>query len=278
MITIKLIKITTNYLLLAKYKLDRLKIRIGYWKFRFLLNSAISFLKEKSRKMELFSQYKNLIGHTHMVFDVGCNVGLYTDIFLKLANKVVAIDANSELLVPLTKRFKNQLNTGKLVVVNSAVTEKIGTTNFFKMSSVNLSSTSLKWKNNVVPKMFQHVKNVDCQNVPSITLDYLISKYGIPHYIKIDIEGGELNAIQGLNHCVQLLSVEVTLPYLHQEIISIVEKLSKLGNYNYRILQEGNYNFNQNYIEKSQLIKMIKEENINGVFELYCYLNISSDN
>ena len=89
---------------------------------------------------------------------------------------------------------------------------------------------------------------------------------------------GELNAIQGPNHCVQLLSVEVTLPYLHQEIISIVEKLSKLGNYNYRILQEGNYNFNQNYIEKSQLIKMIKEENINGVFELYCYLNISSDN
>ena len=110
--------------------------------------------------MELFSQYKNLIGHTHMVFDVGCNVGLYTDIFLKLANKVVAIDANSELLVPLTKRFKNQLNTGKLAVVNSAVTEKIGTTKFFKMSSVNLSSTSLKWKNNVVQKLLpQQVLN-----------------------------------------------------------------------------------------------------------------------
>ena len=79
------------------------------------------------------------------------------------------------------------------------------------MSSVNLSSTSLKWKNNVVPKMFQHVNNVDCQEVPSITLDYLISKYGIPYYIKIDIEGGELNAIQGLNHCVQLLSIEACL-------------------------------------------------------------------
>ena len=80
-------------------------------------------MKEKSRKMELFSQYKNLIDHTYMVFDVGCNVGLYTDIFLKLANKVVAIDANSELLNPLIKRSKNQMNTGKLVVINSAVTE-----------------------------------------------------------------------------------------------------------------------------------------------------------
>ena len=66
MITIKLIKIITNYLLIAKYKLDKLTIRIGYWKFRFLLNSAISYLKEKSRMMELFSQYKNLIDHTYI--------------------------------------------------------------------------------------------------------------------------------------------------------------------------------------------------------------------
>ena len=50
MITMKLIKITTNYLLIAKYKPDRLKIRIGYWKFRFLLNSAISFFERKIEK------------------------------------------------------------------------------------------------------------------------------------------------------------------------------------------------------------------------------------
>jgi hypothetical protein len=47
-------------------------------------------------------------------------------------------------------------------------------------------------------------------SVPVTTLDALIGRYGTPVFIKIDVEGFEEEALQGLSHQVKALSFEFT--------------------------------------------------------------------
>jgi hypothetical protein len=49
------------------------------------------------------------------------------------------------------------------------------------------------------------------------TLEQMISTYGRPFYIKIDVEGYELNVLKGLQTAVPYLSFEVNLPYFRSE-------------------------------------------------------------
>jgi hypothetical protein len=54
-------------------------------------------------------------------------------------------------------------------------------------------------------------ENTGSIEVPVSTLDTLISKHGVPDYIKMDIEGYELAAIEGLSAPVNLMSFEYQL-------------------------------------------------------------------
>ena len=42
------------------------------------------------------------------------------------------------------------------------------------------------------------------------TLDNMFTKFGVPKFIKIDVEGYELEVLQGLSHSVRYLSLEFT--------------------------------------------------------------------
>jgi hypothetical protein len=45
-------------------------------------------------------------------------------------------------------------------------------------------------------------------DVPVLTLDLLIEKYGRPDYCKIDVEGSDLAVLRGLSHVLPLISFE----------------------------------------------------------------------
>jgi FkbM family methyltransferase len=65
--------------------------------------------------------------------------------------------------------------------------------------------------------------------VPMTTLDTLIDLHGVPNYIKVDVEGYELQVIKGLSRPVPLLSVECNLPEFSEETKDIIRDLSKLS-------------------------------------------------
>ena len=79
---------------------------------------------------------------------------------------------------------------------------------------------------------------VRSKTVESTTLEDLIASYGRPLFIKIDVEGYELNVIRGLRQPVPYLSFEVNLPEFRPEGLECLELLSSLaaqGTFNYAI-------------------------------------------
>ncbi len=66
-------------------------------------------------------------------------------------------------------------------------------------------------------------------DIRMITVDALIEQHGRPRYIKLDIEGFEWNAIQGLNQPCELLSAEFNLPEFAIDLEQAIGWLEQLG-------------------------------------------------
>jgi hypothetical protein len=64
--------------------------------------------------------------------------------------------------------------------------------------------------------------------VPVTTLDALVDKYGAPAFIKVDVEGFEEEALQGLAHAVKALSFEFTT--IQRDVaLACIERCITLG-------------------------------------------------
>ena len=68
--------------------------------------------------------------------------------------------------------------------------------------------------------------------VKVITLDALITQYGRPAFCKIDVEGAELDVLQGLSQALPALSFEY-IPIMIQTALGCIDRLEQLGHYEY---------------------------------------------
>ena len=59
------------------------------------------------------------------------------------------------------------------------------------------------------------------------TLDILIEKFGVPKFIKIDVEGYELEVLKGLSHSIHLISFEYTVPEQIDKVIDCINQIEK---------------------------------------------------
>ena len=93
--------------------------------------------------------------------------------------------------------------------------------------------------------------------VDIITLDDLVNKYGIPKYCKIDVEGFELNVIQGLSHKIGTISFEFTSEFI-THAMQVIERLVVLGykEFNVSLGELPTYNFNE-WIPFYELVKVL---------------------
>jgi FkbM family methyltransferase len=128
-----------------------------------------------------------------IAFDIGANIGQTVDELLPNYDKIICFEPNPSLVTVIRNKF---FNNDKVTIEELGLSDKIETKNFNISNSHVVSTFSEDWINN---SRFTNVYNWDTSiEVKTTTLDEIINKYGIPYFIKIDVEGYEYEVIKGL--------------------------------------------------------------------------------
>ena len=171
------------------------------------------------RRQKFYSQF---VHPNDLVFDVGANVGNRTRPLLNIGAKIVAVEPQEECRKKLEQKFGN-----KITIVPMGVGETEGMKDFFVSNAHTISSFSTEWIESVKEDRFKEFTWFEPEKIQVTTLDKLIEKYGLPTFIKIDVEGYELEVLKGLTYAVDVISFEYTLPEQIQRAIDCVSQIEK---------------------------------------------------
>ncbi|CAN5455105.1 hypothetical protein BH11BAC1_BH11BAC1_07830 [soil metagenome] len=179
------------------------------------------YAENKSRNRQQKEFYSKFIHTSDLVFDIGANVGQRSYVFSGIAKKVVALEPQPFCIRHLKSRFMFTKNVFIEPFAVDAV-ERIAVLHL--SDSHTISSMSDKFINTVGSTVFRNSKWDKKINVKTTTLDLLIAKHGIPSFIKIDVEGFEVNVLKGLSKSVKGISFEF-LPMATDEIRLCIDRL-----------------------------------------------------
>ena len=178
-----------------------------------------------------------------IIFDVGANEGCKTDVFLRLGARVVAVEPDETNLRILSGKFlKNRIFPRPVKIENKAVSDRVGHVQMFvEAPGSALNTLNPKWADTLrhdEVRFGQHFDFATVKTVETTTLESLIAKHGVPFYIKIDVEGHEVNVLHSLKRPVHYISFEVNLPDFKEESLQCIHLLKELapeGEFNYAV-------------------------------------------
>lgn len=155
-----------------------------------------------------------------LIFDVGLHRGQDTAYYLSKGFRVVAFEANPELVAAARKRFAGPIASGRLTVVSGAIADPAEEeeVEFYvpaplgEVDVSGLGSVDRHWVRTAdLIGAARRPEPGDAIRVPAIDLSERIEQLGMPHYMKVDIEGSDrlcLEALRGFAQRPRYISVE----------------------------------------------------------------------
>jgi FkbM family methyltransferase len=127
-----------------------------------------------------------------LIIDVGAHTGRDTAFYLKKGFRVVAIEANPYLAKVLEEKFHPDVAARRLVILPYGIHEQEGEFAFYRnLDKDDWSSFKLEFGGR------ENTKYEVCK-VKCVKFDHVIRKYGIPYYLKCDIEGHDSHVLKAL--------------------------------------------------------------------------------
>lgn len=129
---------------------------------------------------------------SRLIADLGMNNGDDTGFYLRKGFQVVALEANPALCKAATARFAGEIASNKLAIVNAAIWDRSGEVTFHvNLDNDHWSSIETGWagRDNSLTQPI---------TVRSMTLGDLFAEHGVPYYLKIDVEGVDLQVLEQL--------------------------------------------------------------------------------
>jgi FkbM family methyltransferase len=165
------------------------------------------------------------------IYDVGMNDGADTAYYLETGHRVVAVEANPDLAAAARRRFAREISDGRLVVVDAAISPG-GEPVKLIIAGADLGSSSLN------PERVSHLRPVGTMEVRGVTLTSLFAEHGVPHYLKVDIEGSD-------RLCILALTRAQRPPYLSFEVGADVHELighaAEVGYTRFKVIHQNSF-------------------------------------
>lgn len=148
---------------------------------------------------------RRFVRSSGLIFDLGMNNGDDTEYYLLKARRVVSVEANSDLCALAQDRFAAAIETGRLDICNLAVWNDFDTRTFFiNTDNDHWSSLDIDWAGREQSTCAE--RTVKC-----VPVSYLFALYGVPFYMKIDVEGVDqivIDQLRDSNYLPYFLSLE----------------------------------------------------------------------
>jgi len=198
-------------------------------------------------------QLINLISKKRKIFliDCGCNYGFYSFYTASLSkqNFVIAVEAS----ITTAKDFEKNLKVNKF---NNIILKKLAISNIDNMT-VPFNESENDWESSLTHNEFDKKKiiKIKTQKIDTILKNKKIDDYFL--FIKLDIEGNELQAIEGAKNTIKKFN-----PIIIIELSSYILKKNKNFDYLKFFLKEFDYNIydtKKKLVTLNNIIKLIKK-------------------
>jgi FkbM family methyltransferase len=164
-----------------------------------------------------------------LIFDVGTSEGNDTEYYLAKGFRVVSVEADPLTFAAYNARFDAEIKTGKLISFNCAASSTAGKVLEFWRNDKDQGVSSLKKSGKE-----RYVGTQTAYEVTSIDWNSLCGVEGVPYYAKVDIEGGEvdfLSGIDGMDQAPEYLSAET-------KSIEVLDQLYRIGYRKFKIVDQ----------------------------------------
>jgi FkbM family methyltransferase len=188
--TSKAIKALSKHDIVSK-QIDGFDKRLYYERSQHL---TFLFQNKISYEINIWNNVKSFLNEGDLIFDIGGNIGQYAMRFSEAVGtkgKIISFEPDFKNFAFL--QFNSNQNACKNIqCLNMGLGEKPETIEFFRDTETGGRMGSFG-KEFVKDKFKGFTDLVEVE-----TFDRMVQKYGIPNFVKIDVEGFEFNVLKGV--------------------------------------------------------------------------------
>ena len=226
------------------------------------------------RQRRLRNFYSRLASPNELVFDLGAHAGNRTRAFAAIGCRVIALEPQPDFARLLRILFSRSTT---VKIIESAASDKSGRA-FLSISEETPTVTTIdaNWqKVRGLEPGFSGVHWNKRIEIKTVTLDLLIQRFGVPAFIKIDVEGSEPNVLAGLNCAVRGLSFEY-LPSALEHARKCISRLNSIAPYKFNWSYGESYRFaEKHWMTSSEISKALESSYAQRrAGDVYALLNV----
>lgn len=187
---------------------------------------GIPFRQRRMRRL-----YRQFVRPGDVVFDIGAHVGNRVRAFAALGCRVVAVEPQPDCVAVLRMLFGRR---ERVQILQAAVSDTVGRAVLsISERTPTVATVRDSWRDARAGESdFDQVRWTRRIGVDTTTLDCLIAEFGVPSFIKIDVEGAEAAVLSALSQAVPALSFEY-LPRALGDVEAALTRLIALGPYRF---------------------------------------------